>query len=322
MHANLKNPMKPALLLSVAIVVLAVILSLCGRGLNLGLDFTGGLSMHFDVGQAVTRDEVAKALGGVEYAVTVQGANKSEVLVRTRGNAALDVGELQTKTMNRLLAAYPATVSLGDVSYVGPVAGMTLVKNAISSVLIATVLMLLYIAWRFDFHSGLASVLALIHDVVVMLAFMVLLRDFIELNSSFIAAALTIVGYSINDTIVIFDRIRENALKHPDLEKNEVVTLAVRESLGRTIMTTVTTLATITALYIIGVGAIKEFALPIIVGVIAGTWSSNLISGYIWAWLEKKFPKKVKEPKPDEDDDDDEEELQRLAKKFADEDEE
>lgn len=298
---RMKNPMKPALLLSVAVILTALVMTICGYGMNLGLDFTGGLSMHFDVGQSVTRDEVANVLGGVEYAVTVQGANKSEVLVRTKVNdASMDVGELHTYTQNKLTAAYPATVSLGGVSYVGPVAGVTLVKNAIFSVLIATALMLLYIAWRFDFHSGLASVLALVHDVAVMLAFMVILRGVIELNSSFIAAALTIVGYSINDTIVVFDRIRENAGKHPDMGKVEVVSLSVKESLGRTLMTTATTLVTIVALYILGVASIREFALPIIVGVIAGTWSSNLISGYIWAWLEEKFPKREK--KADEDD--------------------
>lgn len=298
---HMKNPMKPALLLSVAVILTALVMTICGYGMNLGLDFTGGLSMHFDVGQSVTRDEVANVLGGVEYAVTVQGANKSEVLVRTKVNdASMDVGELHTYTQNKLTAAYPATVSLGGVSYVGPVAGVTLVKNAIFSVLIATALMLLYIAWRFDFHSGLASVLALVHDVAVMLAFMVILRGVIELNSSFIAAALTIVGYSINDTIVVFDRIRENAGKHPDMPRVEVVTLSVKESLGRTLMTTATTLVTIVALYILGVASIREFALPIIVGVIAGTWSSNLISGYIWAWLEEKFPKREK--KADKDD--------------------
>lgn len=298
---NIGKLFKPAMLLSLAIILLAVVLTLCGYGVNLGLDFTGGLSMQFDLGESVTRDEVARALGGVEYSVTIQGANKTEALVRTFLESGVDeVQELHTYTLEKLQKVYPNTVAVGEVSYVGPVAGATLIRNAVTSVLIAAALMLVYIAWRFDFHSGLAAVLALIHDVAVMLAFMVILRDVIELNSSFIAAALTIVGYSINDTIVIFDRIRENSRIHPDMDRNDLVSLSVKESLGRTIMTTVTTLVTIVALYILGVAAIKEFALPIIVGVIAGTWSSNLISGYIWAWLEKKFPKK--ETSDDEDD--------------------
>ncbi len=299
---NINRFFKPALLISLAIILLAVVLTLCGRGMNLGLDFAGGLSMPYDLGESASQPEVATALGS-PYSVSIQGAGKNEALVRIKSVGAEDVQDVQSAVTAKLQAAYPNAKPMGDVSYVGPVAGATLIRNAVTSVLIASVLMLIYIAFRFDFHSGVAAVLALIHDVAVMLAFMVILRDVIELNSSFIAAALTIVGYSINDTIVIFDRIRENARNKPELSKVEIVDLSVKESMGRTIMTTVTTLVTITALYILGVPAIKEFALPIIVGVIAGTWSSNLISGYIWAWLEEKFPKKETS---DEDEDDEE----------------
>ena len=298
---KIKNPMKPALLVSVAIILLAVVLTLCRRGVNLGLDFAGGLSMPYDLGESAAQPDVAAVLG-TGYSVSVQGAGKNEALVRIKSVGSDDVQDVQSAVTAKLQAAYPNAAPMGDVSYVGPVAGATLIKNAVTSVAIASVLMLIYIAIRFDFHSGLAAVLALLHDVAVMLAFMVILRDVIEMNSSFIAAALTIVGYSINDTIVIFDRIRENAKNKPELPKAEVVTLSVKESLGRTIMTTVTTLVTITALYILGVAAIKEFAMPIMVGVIAGTWSSNLISGYIWAWLEEKFPKKETSDEDDEDD--------------------
>ena len=301
---NTKRFFKPALLISLAIILLAAVLTLCGRGMNLGLDFAGGLSMPYDLGESAAQPDVAALLGS-GYSVTIQGENKSEALVRIKSVGAEDVQDVQARVTALLQSAYPAAAPTGDVSYVGPIAGATLVKNAVTSVLIASVLMLIYIAIRFDFHSGVAAVLALIHDVAVMLAFMVIQRDVIELNSSFIAAALTIVGYSINDTIVVFDRIRENAKNKPDMPKADVVALSVRECLGRTVMTTLTTLVTIVALYILGVAAIKEFALPIIVGVIAGTWSSNLISGYIWAWLEEKFPKKEKSP-DDEDDEDDE----------------
>jgi len=299
---NMNKFFKPALLLSVAIILLAVVLTLCGRGMNLGLDFAGGLSMPYDLGESAAQPDVAAVLGA-GYSVSVQGAGKNEALVRIKSVGSDDVQDVQSAVTAKLQAAYPNAAPMGDVSYVGPVAGATLIKNAVTSVLIASVLMLIYIAVRFDFHSGVAAVLALLHDVAVMLAFMVILRDVIELNSSFIAAALTIVGYSINDTIVIFDRIRSNARNKPELPKAEVVSLSVKESLGRTIMTSVTTLVTILALYILSVAAIKEFALPIIVGVIAGTWSSNLISGYIWAWLEEKFPKKETS---DEDEDDEE----------------
>ena len=291
---------KPAMLTSVAIILLAVVLSLFGRGMNLGLDFAGGLSMPYDLGVSAAQPDVAAVLGA-EYSVSIQGAGKNEALVRIKSVGSEDVQDVQNAVTAKLQSAYPNAIPMGDVSYVGPVAGATLIKNAITSVAIATVLMLIYIAVRFDFHSGLAAVLALIHDVAVMLAFMVILRDLIELNSSFIAAALTIVGYSINDTIVIFDRIRANVKDKPELPRVALVDLSINESLGRTIMTSITTLVTILALYILGVTAIKEFALPIIVGVLAGTYSSNLISGYIWAWLEEKFPKKETTDEDDED---------------------
>lgn len=300
---NMKRFFKPALLISMTIILLALVLTLCGRGMNLGLDFAGGLSMPYDLGQSASQPDVAALLGG-GYSVTIQGEGKNEALVRVKSVGAEDIQDVQSAVTQTLQSAYPSAAPTGDVSYVGPVAGATLVKNAVTSVLIASVLMLAYIAFRFDFHSGVAAVLALLHDVAIMLAFMVILRDLIELNSSFIAAALTIVGYSINDTIVVFDRIRENTKVKPELPKAELVSLSVRECLGRTIMTSVTTLVTILALYILGVPAIKEFALPIIVGVLAGTWSSNLISGYIWAWLEEKFPKKEKSSDEDDEDDD------------------
>ena len=128
----------------------------------------------------------------------------------------------------------------------------------------------------------------LLHDVLIMLSFMVIFRSVIQMNSSFIAAALTIVGYSINNTIVIFDRIRENHKKMPTAPKEEVTNISIKESLGRTICTTVTTLITIVALCILGVASIREFALPIIVGILAGVYSANMINGYVWAFLEEK----------------------------------
>jgi preprotein translocase subunit SecF len=205
-------------------------------------------------------------------------------------NGCLGCGAcLQAGLEEKLLAFCPAmNTETATASYVGPVAGSTLVRNAISSVLLAAALMLVYIAFRFDFASGLAAVLGLLHDVLIMLSFMVILRNVLQMNSSFIAAMLTIVGYSINNTIIIFDRIRENRKKPAcaGLTRAQVVDLSVKESLGRTLTTTLTTLVTIVCLYVLGVSAIREFSLPIIVGVLAGVYSANLINGYLWAALE------------------------------------
>ena len=287
----IKNRSRICLLISAAIIVVALLLTIFGHGINLGIDFAGGLSMQYDVKTPVNKAVIETALDKMDvgsYVVNVQGANSNEINVRIKDVAKDDIQILQAKFEEEIKAEYPDVVSIGDVSYVGPVAGKTLVRNAVVSVLLASLLMLIYIAIRFDLNSGLSAVFGLIHDVLIMLSFMVIFRSVIQMNSSFIAAALTIVGYSINNTIVIFDRIRENAKKMPTVAKEEITNISIRESLGRTICTTVTTLITIVALCILGVASIREFALPIIVGILSGVYSANMINGYIWAWLEEK----------------------------------
>ena len=164
------------------------------------------------------------------------------------------------------------------------------ISNAVKALLIAFAGMLIYIAIRFDVFSGLAALFALAHDVLVMCAFMVFFRWKFQVNSPFIAAVLTIVGYSINNTIIIFDRIRETA-KMPgftQLPRADIVEHAVNATLSRTINTALTTLITLVTLYIFGVESIREFAFPLIVGMLAGVYSSVLLSGQVWAkWVEK-----------------------------------
>ncbi len=288
---EIKNRSKICLIISAAIIVIALVLTICGRGINLGIDFEGGLSMQYDLKAPAEKGDVDAVLSGMgiqSFTVTVQGAQNSEINVRIKDVAKDDIQKVQDEFEAGILAKYPDAVSIGDVNYVGPVAGATLVKNAIVSVLLAAVLMLIYIAIRFDFNSGVSAVFGLLHDVLIMLSFMVIFRSFIQMNSSFIAAALTIVGYSINNTIVIFDRIRENHKKMPTAPKEEVTNLSIKECLGRTICTTVTTLITIVALCILGVASIREFALPIIIGILSGVYSANMINGYVWAFLEEK----------------------------------
>ena len=287
----IKNRSKICLIISAIIIIAALILTLCGRGINLGIDFAGGLSMQYDMKTPVTSADVSAVLdnmGITSSTVTVQGSNNNEANIRIKEISKDDIQKVQADFEAGIKETYPEAVSIGDVNYVGPVAGATLVKNAVISVLLAAALMLIYIAIRFDLNSGIAAVFGLLHDVLIMLSFMVIFRSVIQMNSSFIAAALTIVGYSINNTIVIFDRIRENAKKMPTVAREEVTNISIRESLGRTICTTVTTLITIVALCILGVASIREFALPIIVGILSGVYSANMINGYVWAFLEEK----------------------------------
>lgn len=289
---TIKNYSKQCLMISAGIMVLALLLSLFGMGINVGIDFSGGMSMQYTIGEAVTQSDVEGVLNGIglkDYAVSVQGSNRDSINIRIKAIDEDGVQGIQASITEALQTKYPNAAIYGDVNYVGPVAGATLLRNAFLSVLIAALCMLIYIAIRFDFNSGAAAVLGLVHDVLIMLSFMVILRSFVQMNSSFIAAMLTIVGYSINNTIIIFDRIRENARKMPSsTPRVDVVNRSIKECLGRTINTTLTTLVTIVSLYIFGVSSIREFALPIIVGIISGVYSANMINGYVWAFLEEK----------------------------------
>ena len=287
---TVKNRSKICLIISCAIMVIALLLSLFGLGINLGIDFAGGMSMQYDMHTQVTQTEVEAVLAeiGVDGNVTVQGADHNEVNIRIPTVGDDEVQNIQSTFLEKIKAVYPETTQSGEINYVGPVAGRTLLSNAFWSVLIASALMLVYIAFRFDLNSGLAAVFGLVHDVLMMLSFMVLLRSVVQMNSTFIAAMLTIVGYSINNTIVIFDRIRENARKMSREARDEVVNRSVKECLGRTVNTTLTTLLTVVCLYIFGVTSIREFALPIIIGILSGVYSANMINGYVWAFLEER----------------------------------
>ena len=289
---TIKNYSKQCLRISAGFMLLALLLSLFGMGINVGIDFSGGMSMQYTMGEAVTQSDIEGVLNGIglkDYAVSVQGTGKDSINIRIKAIDEDGVQGVQASITEALQAKYPNAAIFGDVNYVGPVAGATLLRNAFLSVLIAALCMLIYIAIRFDFNSGAAAVLGLVHDVLIMLSFMVILRSFVQMNSSFIAAMLTIVGYSINNTIIIFDRIRENARKMPSsTPRVDVVNRSIKECLGRTITTTLTTLVTIVCLYIFGVSSIREFALPIIVGIISGVYSANMINGYVWAFLEEK----------------------------------
>ena len=293
---KLQKRARTCICISLAIMVIAALLSIFGLGINFGIDFAGGLNIQYDMGSPFKQADVEEVLNSLnisDYVISSSGSDGSKLQIRiARLDDDDEIQTLQNSLETALLPLYPnMDTKTSAASYVGPVAGKVLIQNAIWSVVIASVLMLVYIAIRFDFASGLAAVIGLIHDVLMMLAFMVLLRNFIQMNSSYIAAMLTIVGYSINNTIIIFDRIRENKnnAKTSGLDRNEIVTLSVKECLGRTINTTLTTLVTILVLFILGVASIKEFSLPIIIGILAGAYSANLINGYVWAALETAF---------------------------------
>ena len=283
------------LLVPACIICVALIMTIFGAGLNAGIDFTGGSLLIYTVGEKFDSSVVGEALqsaGITEYQVaqTGSGSEKTTLEVRTK-----DLGD-ESETMRmafetKLRETYPG-LEIFQIDTVGAVAGRDLVRNAIISCLIVFACLLIYIAIRFDLYSGVAALVALLHDILIMVSFMVFFRGLYQVNTSFIAAMLTIIGYSINNTIIIFDRIRENnrLLAYKEGSRMRVVEVSVGQTLTRTINTTITTLITLVMLYVLGVDSIKEFVFPLIVGMLAGVYSSVLLSGQIWAtWYDKQI---------------------------------
>lgn len=296
MKIEMKNRLKPCAALSITIMLIALVMTFTGHGMNLGIDFTGGTIMTYNMGEAFDTAVVEAALsanGITDAQIAKTGEDGTQVQIRIKDQENTD--DLRDNLEATLSETY-ADIAYVDITRVGAVAGKELISNAIKSVTIAAVLMLIYIAVRFDFYSGVAAVIGLLHDVAIMLSAVVILHSFIRVETTFIAALLTIVGYSINNTIIIFDRIRENNRKASNhaLSKDEIVNLSVKESLSRTLNTTITTLLTIVTLYVLGVDSIKQFALPLIVGIVSGIYSANMINGYVWALMMNMSAKRKK----------------------------
>jgi preprotein translocase subunit SecF len=276
--------------ISVALL-LAGIIVLATIGFKLGIDFTGGTIFTLSMGQTVT-DNDARAVEDIARKY-IQGdvlgslsENNSIVLKYQDKDAdAAESIEKRTKLIDELKTKYP-NLTVGSLERVGAVAGAELRRNAILSVTIAFLIMLLYIWFRFEFVTGLVAIIALIHDVAMMTAFMLFTQTM--LNSTYIAAMLTIIGYSLNDTIVIFDRIRENFKKFRNLTRSDIIDRSIWETLRRSINVSLTSLVTITVLYILGVQSLKEFAFPLIIGIISGGYSSIFIASPLWGLFENK----------------------------------
>ena len=238
-----------------------------------------------------TENETTEAEAEAETEAVEESGTNLRVLVNIDDQASQVRGLLEKE-----MTAKYENFRFVSVDHVSAIAGRDLLGNAVKALLIAFACMLIYIAIRFDVFSGLAALFGLIHDVLIMCSFMVFFRGLYQVNSSFIAAVLTIVGYSINNTIIIFDRIRETAKKPgwSDRSRKEVVEVSVSNTLSRTINTSLTTLITLVTLYIFGVESIREFAFPLIVGMLAGTYSSVLLSGQVWAmWVDRHEARKA-----------------------------
>lgn len=271
-------------LILISVGLVSLILTVCGvSGLfNFDIDFVGGTTFEFQLPVSVDKTVTDRAavlyegaIGKKPSSVTSSGSNGLRI-------KALELSDEQVEAVRNAIAQeYKVDIEKGyQVERVSASVGKDLSKAAFTASLVAVILILVYIAFRFEFRSGLAAVFALVHDLLVMLSMYVIFR--IPFNINFIAAALTILGYSINATIVVFDRIRENRKNMKTGNFGEIVDASIWDTMTRSINTTVTTLVVMVMLLILGVSSIRNFALPICIGIVCGCYSSVCISGPLW----------------------------------------
>ena len=251
---------------------------------NMDVDFLGGMTMTYDLGEKADTEAVEslakEVLEGKLSSVTTAGSEGTQVAIKSLF--------VPMETRDELTAAIQENYEGAEIvssSSVSASVSEDLRNSAVISALVAVLCMLVYIGIRFDFRSGLAAVIALCHDLLVMLSAYIIFR--LPFNVNFIAAALTILGYSINATIVVFDRARENAKANPKADFADVMDRSIWQTLTRSINTTVTTLLTITMVIIMGVTSIRNFCWPLFIGIVAGCYSSVCISGNVWVRLKR-----------------------------------
>jgi preprotein translocase subunit SecF len=268
------------------VVIAAGLVALAMKGMPLGIDFSGGTQLILDFEEPATIDQVRNALSalpGDKVVQTYGDAGEGQILVRLQQTEGVEEGTSLEQASNAAEAALKgAGLPAFDVisrEIVGPTVGADLQRRGIYAVLASMLAITLYIGFRFRFSFAVGAIAATLHDVLVMLAFLVFFGY--ELSLNIVAAILTITGYSVNDTIVIFDRVRENvrAMRREPLE--QVVNLSVNQTLSRTIITAGTTFVAVLALFLFGGEVLEGFAFAMLVGVAAGTYSTVFIASSI-----------------------------------------
>ena len=256
------------------VIILGTLISLCTKGLNLGIDFQGGILIEVDTKRDADLGQLRNALSSLNLGeVKLQEfGSKHNVLIRLPHQVDND----QSQTLAKIKNVLGNDVEYRRIENVGPKVSEDLVYNGLLAIGFALTGMLIYIWFRFEWQYGLCGILALLHDVIAVMGFYSL--SGLEFNETAFAALLTTLGYSINDSVVIYDRLRENLRKYKKTPVADVINLSANETLSRTLLTSGTTLLALAALSFFGGPVIENFSLPILVGVIVGTASSIYLS--------------------------------------------
>jgi preprotein translocase subunit SecF len=260
------------------VLLLVSIASLAVRGLNFGIDFTGGTLIEVGYEKPADIDSVRATLNGAGFpgAVAQHFGTSRDVLVRIAPRDDVSQAELSTEILRALRVGTEQSVELRRVEFVGPQVGEELTEDGGLAMLIALAAIFVYVMFRFEWKFSAGAVAALFHDVILTIGFFSILG--LEFDLTVLAAVLAVIGYSLNDTIVVFDRIRENFRRMRRGEPEEIVNASLNQTLSRTLMTSLTTLLVLVALFVFGGELIHGFATALIAGVIIGTYSSIYVA--------------------------------------------
>lgn len=268
---------------SISIAIIAVgIFFMATKGLNIGIDFKGGSKVVLELGNDFDKQEVDEIVKSQIGDAVTNTVDETQYQIKSTDLDSDKLSELINELKEKYSLEDEILVSQDEI---GASIGKDLTEKSLTALAIAFVAMLIYIAIRFEFKSGLVALVALMHDVLITFSIYAIFD--LTINSPFIAAILTIVGYSINATIVIFDRIRENEKKTRRKSSTEIANLSINQTMKRSIYTTITTLFTIVSVYVF-VPSVREFAFPIIVGIISGGYSSVLIAPSLWVVIKNR----------------------------------
>ncbi|MBS0290718.1 MAG: protein translocase subunit SecF [Proteobacteria bacterium] len=262
---------------SILISVLALI-CLFIKGLNFGLDFTGGTQLEIRYDTPVSIEEVRQHLEGANFhgVKVAQFGSSRDILVKLANKEGISERELGTQVV-QALKAYNPNIELRQVEFVGSEVGERLAEQGGLAVLVALFATMIYIAFRFEYRFGVSAAVALLHDPIIILGIFSFFQ--IEFDLATLAGVLAVIGYSLNDTIVVYDRVRENFRKVRKGNTEEIMNLSINQTLSRTIMTSCLTLLVVVALYFFGGESLNGFSLALIIGIVIGTYSSIFVAG-------------------------------------------
>jgi preprotein translocase subunit SecF len=290
---NFVKFMKPAVIVSLAVILIGIASLIWHGGPNYGIDFAGGSLIQIKFQSEPDADKIRAAFKSMGFEGSIiQQFGPNEVIVRTAESGA-DPKGLTARVDEALSTAFgKGSYEIRRIEIVGPKVGKDLTKKAILAIIFSWIGILIYVGVRFEFRYALGGIIALVHDVLITITFLSLFDKEIDLN--IVAALLTIIGYSINDTIVIFDRIRENARKNIKEPLPDVINASVNQTLSRTILTSLTVFMVLLILFFFGGSVIHDFTFALLVGTVAGVYSTVFIASPIVLLFEKIKPTGLK----------------------------